>query len=537
MNMNQLGYRRQDKKVCIAVAPREETLRFEVLDAHTHAVVYTGKGTDPIDDADSGERVVQLDFSALSQDGEYVVRLANGEESAPFPISMHPYRAIKTALLKSFYFQRCGIELEETYASVWKHEPCHLEDGWLPEEQQRQHSACGGWHDAGDYGKYTVPAAKAVADLLLAYECYPDGFTDDIGIPESGNGWPDVLDEVKYELDWLLRMQRNEDGAVYHKLTTLQFPPLDTMPEDDLGELHFAPVSTAAAGTFAACMAMAGRVFQEWDASYAAICLDAAKRAWQWLESHPEDVPFVNPASIVTGEYGDRIVRDERYWAAAELYRTTGEAHYHEAFKRLWAQGEFLLYELGWADVGGYGTLAYLMLDPDAADPKLRNELHAGWIEKANEYVRLAEASGYRVAMATEDYIWGSSMVWMNRAMHLILAAHMSGEGHYRSVALDQWHYLLGQNPLQLCYVTGFGQESVKHPHHRPSVGDGVDEPVPGMVAGGPNKNLQDLVSVTELTGRPPANCFVDDQESYATNEMTIYWNSPAVFVAACFDQ
>jgi endoglucanase len=141
------------------------------------------------------------------------------------------------------------------------------------------------------------------------------------------------------------------------------------------------------------------------------------------------------------------MVTDERYWAAAELYRATGEAEYHEAFRQHYKQGGFSLHELGWADVGGYGTLAYLLLEPSKTDSELRNALHAGWIEKADEYIRLAEASGYQVAMGTEDYIWGSSMVLMNRAMHLILAERMTGEGRYRDAALSQSHYLLGQNP------------------------------------------------------------------------------------------
>jgi endoglucanase len=309
------------------------------------------------------------------------------------------------------------------------------------------------------------------------------------------------------------------------------------MPEDDAAELVFSPVSAAATGAFAASMAMASRTYGAYDAELSAACRDAAVRAWNWLKAAPDRSGFRNPSGIHTGEYGDETTDDEAYWAAAELYRATGRAEYREAFHAALDSAAFPLCELGWADVGGYGTLAYLRLDPELADGATREKLLRVWLERADALMARCRQDGYRISLAPDQYIWGSNMVLMNQAMHLIFASRFSGNPAYREAALDHWHYLLGLNPLGLSYVTGIGERAVRHPHHRPSVGDGIDDPVPGMVAGGPNRHLQDEAARRELQGMPPALCYVDHPDSYSTNEMTIYWNSPAVFVSACFNR
>lgn len=201
-------------------------------------------------------------------------------------------------------------------------------------------------HDAGDYGKYTVAAAKALADLLLAYDLYPSAFKEEIPLPETDGITPDILHECRFELDWLLKMQDLETGGVYHKLTTLNFPALDVMPEDDLESQYFTAVSATATGAFAAIMALASRIFKPFDPEFSALSLERANKAWQWLLDHPVVPGFKNPQEVTTGEYGDSDDRDERYWAAAELFRTTGEATYHQAFKK-WAQENFPKYDLG----------------------------------------------------------------------------------------------------------------------------------------------------------------------------------------------
>ncbi|NIK66918.1 glycoside hydrolase family 9 protein [Paenibacillus sp. BK720] len=528
--VNQLGFRRTDRKTAVIEG---DGGTFRLINQTTGEVVLEGETGTAAEDGSSGMKVCRADFSSVQQAGTYRLETEEGQVSDWFVIGDEVYGSAFQALLKAFYYFRCGSELDESYAGVWKHDACHLSPAIVYGDETRQVDAWGGWHDAGDYGKYVGPGAKAVADLLLAYECYPDAFARALPLPETDGVMPDVLHECRYELEWMQRMQDEESGGVFHKLTTLRFPAADTMPEDDTDELYVSPVSATATGCFAAIMAMASRVYGGFDSVFASGCKTAAERAWEWLERHPEVPGFRNPPEIVTGEYGDRLDDDERYWAAAELYRATGEERYHDAFLLL-AEREFDKYELGWADMGGYGTISYL-LSERTRDQALAERLRAGLSERAERLADVSRKDGYGVSLQAEQYRWGSNMLVLNHAMLLLMADRVAGTAAYADLALDHVHYLFGMNVMGISYVTGFGSRPVKHPHHRPSEGDGVEEPVPGLVSGGPNQGLQDDYAREHLAGRAPAASFADAMESYSTNEVTIYWNSPAVFVLSHF--
>ena len=544
IHINQEGFEATARKLCIAAGVGGT---FELVCENGNGTVFSGELQGPVADAASGDELYYGDFSAWRNEGTYRIRVGESAVSARFAIGERPYESLHKALLKSFYYQRCGVALEERWAGPWKHAACHLEHGSVYGEPGVRLPSAGGWHDAGDYGKYIVPAAKAVADLLLAYELFPQSFDDELDIPESGNGVADVLDEVRFELEWMFKLQR-EDGSVFHKLTTHQFPGFQCMPEHDVAELVFSPVSAAATADLAASFALASRIYGELDADFSARLLAAAERAWQWLERQDEWSGFRNPRDIGTGEYGDREVRDEMYWAAAELYRATGEGGYKRKLVELLAQGEegqqgeqgeqdgFDLAGLGWASVAGYGTIACLMLPDELRDEAVHERLRAFWLKRAEQLVAVHDQTGYKLTLPDDQYIWGSNMLVLNNAMHLAVADRLLGMSGVREYALDNMHYLLGRNALGQCYVTGFGERLWQNPHHRPSAGDGVKEPIPGMVAGGPNVGLQDDIAKAELSGLPPARCFIDHAGSYSTGEMTVYWNSPAVFVAAYID-
>ncbi|MHA6529997.1 glycoside hydrolase family 9 protein [Paenibacillus sp. BAC0078] len=530
--VNQVGYPTEGTKIALFSGEGHD---FRVINEKTGAVVYTGQSGAATLDKPSGASVHAADFSELNTAGSYRIEGDNGATSASFVIADKPYGELQQGLLKAFYYFRCGVELTAQYAGPWAHGACHTAEGTVYGHPELKLDSCGGWHDAGDYGKYSGPGAKTVADLLLAYELYPAAFAAPVPLPESDGTTPDVLLECKVELDWLFKMQEAGTGGVYHKLTTLNFPGLDVMPEDDTAELYFSPVSAAATGDFAGVMAMAARVYAPFDPAYAQKCLAAASVAWGWLERHPEEPGFTNPSGITTGEYGDECDHDERFWAAAELYRTTGEEIYHQAVQLL-VQRPFPKYSFGWADMGGYGTLAYLLTGEERTEPALYASLKQGLLAEADRLVRQSREDGYRISLLEEDYIWGSNMLILNNAMLLLAAEHFSGEAAFAACALDHLHYLMGRNVLDISYVTGFGDRPVMHPHHRPSVGDGVADPVPGLVSGGPDRGLHDEYVVEHLQGKPAAQCFADHDLSYSTNEVTIYWNSPAVFVAARFN-
>lgn len=527
IHVNQIGYRPLDKKVFVCKGIAEE---FAIINKLNNEIVFKGKMDQPMYDEATGETVEQGDFTELTSSGEYYISVEGLGNSYCFAITDNVYENIKDGLLKALYFQRCGMELEKEYADKWSHGICHKRDAILYEAPDTKVEISGGWHDAGDYGRYVVAAAKAVADLLLAYEFFPAAFNNNINIPESGNHLPDILNEAKYELEWLFKMQNKETGGVYHKAATQFFPGM-IMPEEDAAPIVIYPVSSTATADFAAVLALASRLYEDKEKEFAERCLAASQKAWSWLVNNPEAKLFKNPPNMDSGEYGDKTDLDERYWAAAELYRKTAKAEYHDYFKRglsnLKDTNSF-----GWSAVGGYGTVAYLFTESSKVDVRIYELLKSRFIDRANTFVSISQKDGYKVTSLPHKYSWGSNMGLLNNAMHLIIANNLEPKEAYVETAIHQWNYIFGVNALSQCYVTGYGSKPIVHPHHRPSEGDGIDEPVPGLVSGGPCSGLLDAAAKKNCCGMPPAKCFIDNAESYSTNEITIYWNSPAVFVA-----
>lgn len=534
---NQMGYTPKGFKHFIYAGDDKQ---FQVYRTDQEIVVLEGSLIGHRLDEASGDFVCKGDFTALTEAGEYYIKVGN-DKSHPFIISNKQPVICMDALLKAFYFQRCGVELPKQYAGEWGHKACHLQpsyvfcqegEEWLansPDSMVKLDTA-GGWHDAGDYGRYTIATVKTVADLLLAYDHCEEVFDHEVNIPESLKEGPDLLHEVKIGLDFLLKLQKSSDGSVYTKVATRYFPG-DIPPEEDRKPLFVFDTSSPATAGFAAVMAMAARAYKRLDASYADHCLKAAKKAYDWLEINPQPKLFKNPHNISSGEYGDSSDLDERYWAAAELYHTTGEEKYHQAFLSYY---ELLMdrLSLGWRNVGGYGTIAYLFSNR-MLKPEVSKALKEDWLTHAKLLVKRSEEDGYGISLSLKEYIWGSTMLLNNQCMQMIIAERLTGDTTYYNYIQSIWDYLFGKNPMDLSYVTGLGNHYVMHPHHRPSETDGVEEPVPGLVSGGPNMGLQDEFSKTLLAGSPPAKCFVDHYESYSTNEIDIYWNSPAVYVGA----
>ncbi len=530
VHINQVGYRRGAP--ILAAVNRVES-DFTVIDGAT-APLLTGRTQPGVEgDRASGDTVRWADLSAVAQPGVYRLAMPELLYSAPIRVADHPYDELRKALLKGLYYFRCGTALEAPIAGPWAHGVCHREPAVLYEDRSRSIDVSGGWHDAGDYGKYINPAATAVAMLLLTWEHCSAACAAPTGIPESGGPLPDILAEAQWELDWMLKMQR-EDGAVWHKTTSWGFADF-AMPEHDHEPWVVCPVSHTATGDFAAVCAMASRVYRPFDGAYADRLLALARQAWAWLQQNPDHRPFHNPIEVTTGEYGDPDARDEELWAAVALWRATGEDSFADAaLCRLERWPDVDLTTFGWSEVGGFAAVEVLFA-PDAP-AALRVPFRRAFLMEAERLAALAAADGYRVPMASEDYIWGSTMVLMNRAAHLILAGKLTGDGRWDGVAEDCLHWLLGRNPLGRCYVSGFGRYPVMCQHNRPSEADEVDAPVPGLVAGGPNFHRQDSIARLLLpASTPPARCFVDDSGSYSTNEVTIYWNTLAAFVVSRF--
>ncbi len=523
--VNQAGFTPDGPKRAIIRIPCEQFyLRNEY-----NIDVYTGNAAHFGVDECSGDDVYIADFSDFHSEGEYVLITDGGARSIRFMISRDVYRPVFDALVKAFYYQRCGCELKKEHAGVFTHPSCHTETAKEWGGGDKEYDVTGGWHDAGDYGRYVTAGASAAAHLLYAYKLFPSAFgRQKLNIPECG-ALPDILAEVRYELEWLMKMQR-EDGAVWHKVTTARHAPF-IMPQDDKEQLYlFSPSSMATADLAAVC-ALASEMYREYDGDFADSLYNTSIKSYKWLEDNPGFLGFDNPEGCNTGTYGERTDVDNRFWAAAQLYALTGEDKY---FKRIdSAMLGFSMSDLGFASVGGFGSLALWLCDRPIPD-RMRDRIKRDFNSKAEELKGLCASCGYGCAMGSWHYIWGSTMNLLKHAMIFIIADRINGNDKYHRFAAAQLDYLLGTNATGYSFITGCGEFACKSPHLRTAYADGIEECIPGFVSGGPNASPADEdARVLIPPGTPPMKCFVDDVGCYSLNEVAIYWNSPAVFLTA----
>jgi len=441
--------------------------------------------------------------------------------------------------MRAFYGQRCGtaVDLGPEFPG-YKHAACHLNGAFHASSGKTgARASAQGWHDAGDYGRYVVNSGISTGELLWAWELFgPRLQRIDLHIPESGNRVPDMLDEIRWNLDWMLSMQ-DTDGGVWHKQTSEQFCPF-VMPEDDhltsyvigVGSEPFK--SSCATADFAAVLAIAARAFQPFDRAYSQTAAQAAERAWTWLEKNP-NVLYRNPAGVGTGGYGDRSCADENLWAAAELWRTTRKPVYQQYLLDHFR--EFLpaisaTRPPSWGSVAALGLWTYV-LSKDS-DQTASEKIREASLAAADQIAARTDGSHYHHSLITADYVWGSNAVAANYGVQLLVANTMRPKPAYQQAALENLHYLLGRNTFSLSWVTRLGENPFRHPHHRPSGADKNPEPWPGLLSGGPNQNRQDP-AMKRLPNLPPARMYLDEQESYASNEIAINWNAPLVFLLA----
>lgn len=541
IKVDQAGYLPSAPKLAMVVAA-QPAAEFSVRNAAGGAIVFKGKLTEPALDPDSGDQVQIADFTALKRNGKYYLDVPGVGRSWEFSIAPDVYARAYYLALRAFYGQRCGtaVDLGPEFPG-YKYDACHTEGVWHPSSgKSGPRPSIKGWHDAGDYGRYIVNSGITTGTLLWAYELFSDRIGRvNLNIPESKNKVPDILDEIRWNLEWMLSMQDPDDGGVWHKQTTPQFsgfimPHLDKVPSAVIGTGSEPYKGTGATANFAAVMAIAARVYKPFDAGFAAECLAAARKAFAWTEKHP-NVAFNNPPGVNTGGYGDRNFSDERLWAAAELYRTTGEDAYHQYFLANYEPLRKSIRPTGpqtWNNVGTLGLWTYALGKGKNAEA-LEN-IRKDSIAAADAIVERAARNGYRVTMTPSDYVWGSNGVVANYGVQLLVANVLQSNPAYVNTALDNLHYLLGRNTFSLSYVTQLGSNPYKNPHHRPSGADNNPEPWPGLLSGGPNRTPQDPAMKAKLKpGTPPARMYVDDQESYASNEIAINWQAPFVFLLA----
>src|SRR5271157_2859995 len=417
IKVDQVGYLPGASKVAVVTAA---ATTFEVKRASDNVTVFKGTLGPASLDADSGDSVQIADFTKLRQAGTYYLDVPGVGRSWTFSIRRDVFLHTYYLAMRAFYGQRCGtaVDLGPEFPG-YAHAACHLKGEFHSSSGKRgERNNIGGWHDAGDYGRYLVNSGITTGTLLWTREIYGSKVKSiKLNIPESGNGTPDILNETRWNLEWMLNMQ-DDDGGVWHKQTSEHFPAF-VMPEDDhlpsvvIGTAEAPYKSTCATADLAAVAAIAARVYQPFDAKFAARNLEAARKAWLWTEKFP-NVLFRNPPGVSTGEYADDSCGDERLWAAAELWRTTGEAVFNDYFAKLYPDFRSTLdapAPEGWRDVAPMGLWTYALGARKGSDAALVADIRQRTAQAALAIAERTRKSPYRVSLLAKDYVWGSNGV------------------------------------------------------------------------------------------------------------------------------
>lgn len=551
VQLNQVGfYPDAPKRAVVTGVPAPST--FHVIALERGDTLRTGSLGALTTAPHAGDRVRLADFSSVTMPGRYVVDVPGVGRSHPFVIGATVHDAVARAALKGFYFQRVSAALPEAYAGRWQRAAGHPDTSvqvhpsaaTAARPAGTQLAAPRGWYDAGDYNKYIVNSGISTATVLSLYEDFP-AYADTLrtDIPESSNALPDVLDEALWNVRWMQQMQDPDDGGVYHKLTAASFEGMEVAPAEATAPRYVVQKSTAATLDFAAVMAQASRLFRRFDEPHPARAdsfLAAARQAWQWAQANPSviyDQGRLNEQfdpDIQTGAYGDRTLRDEFIWAAVELFATTGEASFLDAIDLFPDDAASVP---NWGDVRtlAYYTLARMRSDPPPAAEEAVIRAEQLLVQTASGLAAHADTAAFRTPMGHDegDFVWGSNSVAANQGIVLLWAYRLTGDRAYFNHALANLDYLLGRNPTGFSFVTGVGDHTPQYPHHRPSVADDVAEPVPGLLAGGPNPGQQDGC---DYPSDLPALSYVDATCSYASNEIAINWNAPLAYLAGAIE-
>lgn len=562
VRVNQLGYLPFGPKRATIVTDAPEPIPWRVNNSDGCSVA-SGTSTLHGVDESSGQRVHTVDFGGFTDVGSGYTLSADEQTSYPFEISASLYDKLRFDALHFFYIQRSGIPIDDALAPGYARVAGHV---GVPPNKGDTDVPCqpgvgdyrldvrGGWYDAGDHGKYVVNGGITTYQLLSQFErtktaavVASDALGDgSLRIPERGNAVPDILDEARWELEFLLRMQvpagKPRAGMAHHKVHDQVWTGLPLYPHEDdkLRELH--PPSTAATLNLAAVAAHAARLYPPFDPAFARHCLDAATTAWKAAHTNPE-IHARPEDTIGGGPYDDGEVNDERYWAAAELFITTGEQTYLDVLRASphWAGDVFGPHGFSWQSVAALGRLD-LATVPSQLPAADREAARASVRSAADDYLRTARGQAYGMPLSPDEYNWGSNSTVLNKLVVIATAFDLTGDQKYRDGVLEGLDYIFGRNALNQSYVTGYGEHH-SHNQHSRLFGRQADPTFPpppaGSLAGGPNTGLQDpkakrlLLDHTAKPAKPPKQqfCYIDDIESYSTNEVAINWNSALSWV------
>lgn len=441
--VNQVGYSADSKKIAIF---RGETLpdTYDLINASTGETVYTGTIEQKGYNDTTQENISYGDFSEYSISGTYYLQAEIIGRSYPFIIEQEPYKDIFNNALKQYYYSRCGLTLSTEFAGDAAHNACHTKMAKYEEDTGAQIDISGGWHIDETGKRDVVKCCNAINNLLLAYELYADVFTDDVGIPESENGIPDIIDEIKYEVDWLLKMQDTKSGAVYSAVSVMNGSSASY-------QLYIEQVTMDATIHFAATMAKFSYLYQNYDMDFATQCIKAADRAYRYA-----------------GEYINDVLPEDYFFAATELYRATGTYTYRKVVHNyLENESELDMY----SDSVFWGCVTYLSTK-QKVDSNLCAKVISKLMRDVEEISYDSKASKYLTEGNAEQ---DNNALLLQKMTRLAVVDHIITNHEYTTVLENHLHYFLGRNAQSICYIDGVGSRNYKKINEKLGIMNQVD--------------------------------------------------------------
>ncbi|MBO5499867.1 MAG: glycoside hydrolase family 9 protein [Bacteroidales bacterium] len=508
----------------------------------------------------SGKERKIFDFSQVTEPGRYTI--IAGDETAEFIISETALDALAEAALKGFYHQRSGMDLDSAIAGKWARKGGHPDTlvyihGSAATQERPEGTVISspkGWYDAGDYNKYVVNSAYSMGLMANVFRVL--SMKRLITREESTRFW----EELEYNHQWLLTMKDPSDGGVYHKLTTPSFEAF-IHPTECRQKRYVVQKSVTASLDFAAVCAEMGMTWGThfggnllWDINTRGVWEKAedGAGAYRWAKENPDafyhqdKMNGMYDPDVVTGAYGDGSASDELFWAATSQYMANypgdSDVYLTDVIENM--PEEFTL--MSWGNVAALGVFNWIEMEmhhrkwgefypihnPEAEQEKeIRTRCVKMLMEYCDKAIEAVEGSCYNSAYGNrpEDFHWGCCSSFCDQAICFLYAYELTNDRKYLDNAFRNINYILGQNATGYCYVTGFGTKSPMHPHSRLCASDGIEEPIPGLLVGGPNPGQQDIVEVKRYSSDFPDESYEDVEPSYASNEIAINWNASLV--------
>ncbi len=552
---DQFGYRPNDKKIAVIAQPKvgfnapssyTPGTTFKVRRWDNDVEIFSGTITswkNGITHPQSGDKVWWFDFSSVTTVGEfYVEDVQNNLSSGKFIIHNDVYTKLLRAATHALFYQRCGTAITAAHGGIWTHAACHLaanqdlacRDVENPNNAATAKDLSGGWHDAGDYNKYVNYAYTPLHNLLFAYQETPSVFTDDWGIPESQNGIPDLLDEVKYELDWLIKMQQ-ADGSVLNKVSVTDFRTASP-PNNDVAKRYYGRASTSATLTVASVFAHASLVLKTLNPTYSAILLTKAQNAWNWAVANPSIMYANTGFQTSSPDVSTYDILARKIGAAAMLFAATNQTAYKTFFESNYASLHCLQWEYFYSFEATYNDMALFYTTLSGISPTVSTTILTGFrnstLNTAELYPSvLNNTDAYRAYMKDVDYVWGNNM---QKALMGVMYENMirynqspSEHANFRTQALDYLHFLHGVNPLSIVMLSNtgsIGADNFATQIYHEWTGDGTNfdqNPIPALLTGGINKDFS-VKTISPPANQPVQKSYKDWNTSYPENSWEI---------------